>query len=82
VIIVCMSAAAAGHVVLLLLRRSLFPRTHFRIEQTERDTITISVVISTLRATEATQLRTDLAAIADVCIQEPGVTGALQERTT
>jgi len=68
VVIVCMSVAAAGDVVLLLLGRSFFPRTHFRIDQTDRDEITITVV-NTLTTEQIAQIRADLAAIAGVIIQ-------------
>ena len=68
VIIVCTNAAAAGEVVLLLLGRPLSPRTHFRIDQTERDTITITVM-NTLSAAEVEQIRAELATIAGVSIQ-------------
>jgi hypothetical protein len=68
VVIVCTSAASAGEVVMLLLGRSLAPRTHFRIDQPERDKIDVTVM-NTPSPAQATQLRAELAAIAGVIIQ-------------
>jgi hypothetical protein len=65
VTIVCTSSAVAGQVVLLLLERSLFPRTHFRVDQTDRDKITITVMHTQADA----PLRAELAAIDGVSIQ-------------
>ena len=67
-VIVCTSSTVAGHVVLHLLERSLSPRTHFRIDQAERDTITITMM-NTLSAAEAEQIRAELALIAGLSIQ-------------
>jgi hypothetical protein len=68
VIIVCTSVAAAGEVVLLLLGYSLSPRIHFRVEQTNHDEITITVV-NKLTTEQIAQIRADLAAIAGVSIR-------------
>jgi hypothetical protein len=66
--IVCTSVATAGDVILLLLGRSFFPATHFRIDQADRDEITITMA-NTLTTEQVAQLRTDLAAIAGVSIR-------------
>ena len=67
-VVVCTSSAVAGHVVLHLLERSLSPRTHFRIDQTDRDGVTITVKHRPAAAQE-TQIRAELAAIEGVAIQ-------------
>ena len=68
VVIVCTSVVAAGDIVLLLLGHSLAPRIHFRIDQTDRNEITLSVV-NTLTPEQVVQLRAELASIAGVAIQ-------------
>jgi len=68
VVIVCTGAAIAGEIVLLLLGHSLAPRIHFRIDQMDRDEITITVM-NTLSPEQVAQLRAELAPIAGVSIQ-------------
>jgi hypothetical protein len=68
VVIVCTSAATAGHVVMLLLECSLSPRSHYHIDQIESDTIIITVA-DTLPPAKDAQIRAELATIAGVSIQ-------------
>jgi len=68
VVIVCTSAATAGHVVMLLLECSLLPRTHFRIDEIDHDKITITMV-NTLPPAKDAQLRAELAPIYGVSMQ-------------
>ena len=51
VVIICASRAADGQVIMLLVREGLYPRTHFRVDQTGHGvrlsiTITISSILS------------------------------------
>jgi hypothetical protein len=68
VTIICTTEATAGHVVLLLLECSLFPRTHFRLDQTDRHGVTITVKHRPAAAQEA-QIRAELAAMDGVSIR-------------
>jgi hypothetical protein len=67
-VIVCTSSAVAGQVVLFLLECSLSPRSHYRIDQIEGDTIIITVA-NTLPPAKDAQIRAELATIAGVSIQ-------------
>jgi|tagenome__1003787_1003787.scaffolds.fasta_scaffold13764286_1 hypothetical protein len=53
-VVICATRAAAGQVITLLLRYALFPRTHFRVDETDyRDT---SITITIFKMPSAEQL--------------------------
>jgi len=67
VVIVCASYNAASQVIMLLLGERLYPRTHYRVHQTNHE-ISITIV-SVLSAELEARLRAGIAAIPGASIQ-------------
>jgi hypothetical protein len=68
-VIIC-ATRAAGQVILLLLRHSLRPYTHFRVDETDHSDPTIAItIIRVPSAEQLARLRAALAATTNIHIQ-------------
>ena len=65
---ICTSHVAAGKVIMLFFSNTLFPRTHFRIDQTDHGDIIITV-LTPLSTAQAALLRAQIALIDGASIQ-------------
>ena len=67
-VIICASHVAAGEVIMLFFGNALFPRTHFRIDQTDHGDIIITV-LTQLAPAQAALLRAQIALIDGASVQ-------------
>ena len=67
-VIICASHVAAGKVIMLFFGNAIFPRTHFRIDQTDQGDIIITV-LTPLSPAQAALLRAQIALIDGASIE-------------